>query len=623
MQNQLLKELTPRWILFLIESFFLVFAFWSAIYLSNRLSISLSTLWLYKYAFVVNTVIGITGMIIFHTFSGIVRFSGIRDITRVVSFALFQLVSWLIITGLSASTGLFEYVRLELLLINCFLVTFLFTGFRIFVREVFQISGNFHKSKQRKRRIMIYGAGDIGLATKKALEIDQDTKMQIIGFIDDSMSKQGKSLDGIKIYSPELAFRKLMAHHRVDEMILAVHNLPAERKERLFEFCSSRGVKVTIIPPLQEWINGIFRINQLKELTIESLLERDEISIDNISAKRTYNEAVMLVTGAAGSIGSEICRQLLTYPVVQLVLLDQAESALHDLKLELEGMNKQVDICVEVASVRDKYRIEGIFDRYRPNFVFHAAAYKHVPIMEYFPSESVLTNVKGTRIVADAALKFEVQKFIMVSTDKAVNPTNIMGACKRVAEMYIQSLSDRSTTTKFITTRFGNVLGSNGSVVPLFKKQILQGGPVTVTHPDVTRYFMTIPEACRLVLEASVMGQGGDIFVFDMGKPVKIIDLARKMIRLAGYTPGKDMEIKFTGLRPGEKMYEELFKESEKLLATHHPLIMKARKTCIDQEWLEREINDLVESAFQHKQQRIRQVIKGLLPEYEEHVLEA
>ncbi|KYP15111.1 nucleoside-diphosphate sugar epimerase/dehydratase [Flavihumibacter sp. CACIAM 22H1] len=623
MRNQLLKELTPRWILFLIETFFLVFAFWSAIYLSNRLSISLSTLWVYKYAFIVNTIIGVAGMLIFHTFSGIVRFSGIRDITRVVSFSLFQLVSWLIITSLTVSTGLFEQVRLELLLINCFLVTFLFTGFRIFVREVFQISGNFHKSKQRKRRIMIYGAGDIGLATKKALEIDQDTKMQIIGFIDDSMSKQGKSLDGIKIFSPELAFRKLMAHHKVDEMILAVHNLPSERKERLFEFCSSRGVKVTIIPPLQEWINGIFRINQLKELTIESLLERDEISIDNISAKRTYNEAVMLVTGAAGSIGSEICRQLLKYPVVQLVLLDQAESALHDLKLELESMNKQVDICVEVASVRDKYRIEGIFDRYRPNFVFHAAAYKHVPIMEYFPSESVLTNVKGTRVVADAALKYEVQKFIMVSTDKAVNPTNIMGACKRVAEMYIQSLSDRSSTTKFITTRFGNVLGSNGSVVPLFKKQILQGGPVTVTHPDVTRYFMTIPEACRLVLEASVMGQGGDIFVFDMGKPVKIIDLARKMIRLAGYTPGKDMEIKFTGLRPGEKMYEELFKESEKLLATHHPLIMKAKKISINQEWLETEINDLLDAALQHKQQRIRQLIKGLLPEYQEHVLEA
>ncbi|HEY8397932.1 MAG TPA: nucleoside-diphosphate sugar epimerase/dehydratase [Flavihumibacter sp.] len=621
MRNQLLKELTPRWILFLIETFFLVFAFWSAIYLSNRLSMSLSTLWLYKYAFLVNAIIGITGMLIFHTFSGIVRFSGIRDITRVVSFALFQLGSWLIIIGLTSKSDVFAFVGIELLLINCFLVTFLFTSFRIFVREVFQIAGNFHKSK--KRRIMIYGAGDIGLATKKALEIDQDAKIQIIGFLDDNVSKVGKSLDGLKIYSSDVAFRKLMAYHKVDEMILAIHNLPAERKERLFEYCSARGVKVTIIPPLQEWINGIFRINQLKELTIESLLERDEIAIDNISAKRTYADAVMLVTGAAGSIGSEICRQLLKYPVVQLVLLDQAESALHDLKLELESLNKNVDICVEVASVRDKYRIESIFDRYRPNFVFHAAAYKHVPIMEYFPSESVLTNVKGTKIVADAALKYEVQKFIMVSTDKAVNPTNIMGACKRVAEMYIQSLSDRSNHTMFITTRFGNVLGSNGSVVPLFKKQILQGGPVTVTHPDVTRYFMTIPEACRLVLEASVMGQGGDIFVFDMGKPVKIVDLARKMIRLAGYTPGKDMEIKFTGLRPGEKMYEELFKDSEKLLPTHNPLIMKARKTSIDSEWLEAEISELVESAVQHKQQRIRQQIKSLLPEYKEPVLEA
>jgi FlaA1/EpsC-like NDP-sugar epimerase len=621
MQNQLLKELTPRWILFLIETFFLVFAFWSAIYLSNRLSISLSTLWEYKYAFLLNAAIGITGMCLFHTFSGIVRFSGIRDITRVLSFALFQLVSWLIITAVTVSTGIFENVRLELLLINCCLVTFLFTAFRIFVREVFQISGNFHKNKQHKRRIMIYGAGDIGLATKKALEIDQDTKMQILGFLDDSYSKVGKSLDGVKIYSPELAFRKLMDLHKVDEMILAIRSLPAERKERLFEYCSARGVKVTIIPPLQEWINGIFRINQLKELTIESLLERDEISIDNLSAKRTYNESVMLVTGAAGSIGSEICRQLLNYPILQLVLVDQAESALHDLKLELEYLNKNIDICVEVASVRDKQRIDSIFDRYRPNFVFHAAAYKHVPIMEYFPSESVLTNVKGTRVVADAAVKYEVKKFIMVSTDKAVNPTNIMGACKRVAEMYIQSLSDRSKNTKFITTRFGNVLGSNGSVVPLFKKQILQGGPVTVTHPDVTRYFMTIPEACRLVLEASVMGQGGDIFVFDMGQPVKIIDLARKMIRLAGYTPGKDMEIKFTGLRPGEKMYEELFKESEQLLATHHPLIMKARKISLDQAWLEKEINELVESAIHHRQQRIRQQIKALLPEYQEQEL--
>ena len=618
MYRKLVRHTTPRWILFLIETGFVALAFWAAIYLKHRLNLPIGELLPYLPFFFINMGIGVAGMYFFHTYGGMIRFSGMRDIQRVVGFSLFQFLCWCLLLLVFRGQPFSGRITLDLLVINASIVTSLFVCFRIFIREVYLFA---RTQPQEKKQLLIYGAGEAGMATIKAFEIHKMSGIQVVGFVDDDPRKIGKYLDGKKIFSPAEVFRRMerLRHPlKVDELVLAFNHISAEKRNEVFASCSRLGIKVTVIPPLHEWINGVFRLNQLRELTIESLLERDEIQLDQGDTVDTYEASVVLVTGAAGSIGSEICRQLLRYKLYRLVLVDQSESGLHDLVLELKQQHAAVELFAEVATVRDAARIQHILERYRPHHLFHAAAYKHVPIMEAFPSESVLTNVMGTRIVADAALRCGVNRFIMVSTDKAVNPTNIMGACKRMAEMYIQSLADSSDGTQFITTRFGNVLGSNGSVVPLFKKQIQQGGPVTVTHPEVTRYFMTIPEACRLVLEACVMGEGGDIFVFDMGKPVRITDLAFKMIRLAGYTPDKEIKVEYTGLRPGEKMYEELFKESEDLQPTHHPLILRARKTALDADLLEADINELVEAALEHKHPIVRKKIKNILPEYVE-----
>jgi FlaA1/EpsC-like NDP-sugar epimerase len=379
-------------------------------------------------------------------------------------------------------------------------------------------------------------------------------------------------------------------------------------------------------PAERSWKSKMFHVEELTAITIGSLLPREEIRFQSERTVSSFDQMVVLVSGAAGSIGSEICRQLCSYPIRRIVLVDQSESGLFDFELELRSMGQRVDngedqlvdICVEVASVRDKERIAGIFTQYKPDFVFHAAAYKHVPVMESFPSEAILTNVLGTQIMADMAIRTGVRKFIMVSSDKAVNPSNMMGATKSIAEIYIRSLSRQSGETQFITTRFGNVLGSAGSVVPLFIRQILNGGPVTITHPDVTRYFMTIPEASRLVIEACVMGEGGEVFVFNMGEPVKILDIAKKLILLAGYTPGKEIGITFIGLRPGEKVHEELFHESEHLMPTHHPRIMKARTRDPNTTFFRAQLERLIGHALLHRQDCARKLIITMVPEFKE-----
>ena len=425
-------------------------------------------------------------------------------------------------------------------------------------------------------------------------------------------------LNGKRIMSSDAqTLEPFLVRNKVREIILSV-DLDAAKKAALSQVCMGKGIHITVIPPLSQWIKGIFNRSQLKELTIESLLGRDKIELLNLQSRQELEGKVMLVTGAAGSIGSDICRQLCRYNLGRLILLDQSETGLHDLRIELGKLDLDFEVTMELATIRDRKRIDHIFRKYRPHFVFHAAAYKHVPILEEYPSEVALTNVLGTKNLADAAIDNQVEKFVMISTDKAVNPTNLMGACKRIGEIYVQALSENSRT-QFITTRFGNVLGSNGSVVPLFKQQIAQGGPVTVTHPDITRYFMTIPEASSLVLEAAVMGHGGEIFVFDMGQPVKIVDLARKMIQLAGFRPDVDIPIHFTGLRPGEKMFEELFKDSENLLPTHHPKIMKAHKSEIEAEFSDM-VSELVASAQDYDDKSVRSMIRVIVPEYRQHI---
>jgi len=434
-----------------------------------------------------------------------------------------------------------------------------------------------------RKKTLIYGAGDLGIAVKRTLDHDVRSKNAIVGFLDDNEQKINKVIDGTKIYASQ-KFSHLINTLNIEEVIIASHNIPSDRKNEITDVALEKNVNILTLPPVKKIMNGDLNPNQIQKIRIEDLLERDPIKINDDHILSQTKGKRILVTGAAGSIGSEIASQLGKYEPQMIILCDQAESPLHNLQLDLQDEFPNQVYHTYIADVRSTKRMHLLFETFKPHYVYHAAAYKHVPMMENHPLEAVQTNVIGTKNLADLAVEFQVEKFVFVSTDKAVNPTNIMGATKRIAEIYVQSLNNHlehasggNVHTKFITTRFGNVLGSNGSVIPRFRDQIQKGGPVTVTHPEITRYFMTIPEACRLVLEAGTMGQGGEIFVFDMGKSVKIVELAKKMIRLSGFKPNEDIEIKFTGLRPGEKLYEELLNDLENTLPTHHEKIMIAK----------------------------------------------
>lgn len=440
-------------------------------------------------------------------------------------------------------------------------------------RIVFKYCYHYVKYKRgQSSNVLIYGAGSAGMLTLTTLNDNSERLINVVGFIDENKNKIGKTINGIQVFSKATVSKDFIDKNEIDDVILAIPKIGRNRLRKITDNLIDLGVKVKIVPSYDSWQEGAFEMSQIKPIQIEDLLERPTIDIQNESLVREITDKVILITGAAGSIGSEIVRQLTKYKYKKLVLVDQAESPLYDLQQELisKGVGDFISI---VADIRESQRLEPIFKEYKPNMVFHAAAYKHVPLMEKYPSEAVKINVLGTRKLADFSSKYNVEKFVFVSTDKAVNPTNVMGATKRVAEIYIKCLQ-KTSKTKFITTRFGNVLGSNGSVIPLFKKQIEKGGPLTVTHPDVTRYFMTIPEASQLVIEAGTMGNGGEIFIFDMGQSVKIIDLAEKMINLSGLNYPEDIDIKITGLRPGEKLYEELLSNTENTLPTYHKKIM-------------------------------------------------
>jgi FlaA1/EpsC-like NDP-sugar epimerase len=616
MQLQLLRKVTPRWVIFCIEQSLVFLAFILSVFIIRHLEGNINTLFAFKTALLMNMVISCSFSFYFKTYCGIIRYSEIRDILRVVQFSICHLGVWVVVLFLWGDTRFFKVVSAGFTLVNLSIISTFLISFRLLVKEVYHRAE--YQAKKINRIVAIYGAGELAVTAKKAIEMDKTIKLKVVAFLEDDYSMINKTLDGIEIYPGIENIEKLLADKKVDELIIAKPEMDPAKKIILSDICQARKVKITTLPPVEVWKNGMFRVNQLRELTIESLLEREEINFFNDKTTAFFGKSVVLVTGAAGSIGSELCRQLIKYDIERLVLVDQAESGLFDLEYELSSNKDRIDFCIEVASVRDERRIEEIFARYKPDYVFHAAAYKHVPIMEYFPCEAIQTNVIGTFHLANMSVKYRVKRFIMISTDKAVNPANIMGATKRIAELYIQSLSEQQHSTQFITTRFGNVLGSNGSVVPLFRKQIMNGGPVTVTHPDVTRYFMTIPEASRLVLEACVMGKGGEIFVFNMGSPVRILDMAKKMIQLAGYTLDKDISIEFTDLRPGEKMYEELFKDSEQLLPTYHPKIMTARRSHINYKLFRKQLEQLMECALQQQHSQIKQIIRAILPEYME-----
>ncbi|HRW96374.1 MAG TPA: nucleoside-diphosphate sugar epimerase/dehydratase, partial [Bacteroidales bacterium] len=446
-----------------------------------------------------------------------------------------------------------------------------------------------------------------------------DNIYNVVGFLDDNPGKIGKSIEGIPVYDPTVISPQFIKKRNIHELIIAVHNIDPVKKREFADAFLQFNVTIKNIPPVENWINGELQLRQIKAIRIEDLLMREPIILDNNIVLKQNKDKVILVTGAAGSIGSEISRQLMHCHAKRIILLDQAETPLHDLYLNLKNTFADFSDRAEIfmADISNTQRMEWVFNHYKPQLVYHAAAYKHVPMMEESPVEAVRVNIFGTRILADAAIRHGAEKFVMISTDKAVKATNVMGATKRIAEMYIQSLDiHQPNTTRFITTRFGNVLGSNGSVIPLFQKQIEEGGPITVTHPEITRFFMTIPEACQLVLEAGAMGQGSEIFMFDMGKSIRIVDLARNMIRLSGLQPEKDIKIIYTGLRPGEKLYEELLNSSENTLPTHHPRIMIAQVNPTDHQLLIQQLDDLTLQWQSYDNFKIVAALKKIVPDY-------
>ena len=488
---------------------------------------------------------------------------------------------------------------------------FLLTASRFFIKQSFINQG---KKNIKKTNVLIYGSGKMGVITKSALERDQESFYNIEGFLDDDYKKEGLLIERKIIIHPD-NLKQSLEKLKIEMIIIAIKDPQIENKSKLINFCLNNKIKVKTVPSVEEWLDEELSANQIKNIHIDDLLGRKAIKLPKNNILDEINNKSILVTGAAGSIGSEIVKQLLDLKPKKVIILDQAESALYDLKQELNFSSKSSDFEVVIGDVTRKERIKKIFSTYQPEIVFHAAAYKHVPLMELNPTESIRTNVIGTKIIADYAAEYDVQKFILVSTDKAVNPTIVMGASKRSAEMYCQALN-QNHKTKFIITRFGNVLGSNGSVIPLFKKQIQNGGPLTVTHRKVTRFFMTIQEACQLVLEASSMGNGGEIFVFDMGKSMKIIDLAHKMIQLAGLEVGKDINVEIIGLRPGEKMYEETLNNSEETFKTHHPKILIGKVAKVDPDKLNNSINNLIEYTEKQENDKIIKQMKEIIPEY-------
>jgi len=508
------------------------------------------------------------------SYTGIVRYTGVQDALRIaIAVGLSSFIILVINTVALGVSSILSMTTLVIVLYTIFSFLFLIS-YRVLIKYLFAYAKNY---KMQKKSVVIFGAAATGVATQRVLENDGLANIQVIAFIDDDRKKGSKNLNGAPIVSFN-EFKEMVAIKPVDELIIATYTLPTKRKNELVDFCLDHDIKVLSVPAYSKWAEGKFSSRQLQSIKIEDLLERDPIQINNNEIKAQIKGKRILVTGAAGSIGSEIVRQLIPYSPDVIILCDQAETPLHNLELELKENGTRINCISYLADVTNKTRMQKLFEEFEPQYVYHAAAYKHVPMMELCPTEAVRNNVIGVKIIADLAIQHKVERFVMISTDKAVNPTNVMGASKRMAEMYVQALSNQTDlATKFITTRFGNVLGSNGSVIIRFKEQIEKGGPVTVTHPNITRYFMTIPEACQLVLEAGSMGNGGEIFVFDMGKPVAIADLARKMIRLYGLIPNIDVNITYSGLRPGEKLYEELLNDAENTTQTYHEKILIAQ----------------------------------------------
>lgn len=545
---------------------------------------------------------------------GVVRYTGYRDVINIIIGTNILATILIIFTYLGRKFGFDKAFEISgsIVYIHLLLNILLLTSFKFVIKALYReiVSEHFEESGN----ILIYGAGDSGLITYDAVTTDAKSNLEVIGFIDDNPKKVGKKINLVNVFSFDQIDDDFIKKNKIDQVIISIQNIEPLHLLNISSKLFAQKLKVKIVPPVHNWIDGDLSVGQIKDVKIEDLLGRDPIDIDNPVLDDEYENQIILITGAAGSIGSEICRKLTNYNCKKLIFVDIAESALYDLQQEFK-QQKITNFEAIVADVRDKDRMNYIFNKHKPKIVFHAAAYKHVPLMENNPYEAVRVNICGTKIIADLSVKHSIKKFVLISTDKAVNPTNVMGATKRIAELYVSCLKGKGQT-KFITTRFGNVLGSNGSVIPLFKKQIESGGPLTVTHRDITRYFMTIPEACQLVLEAATMGNGGEIFVFDMGESVKIFDLAKNMITLSGLKYPEDIDIKITGLRPGEKIYEELLADGENTKKTYHEKIMIAKTRALDIKQIESKITNLCCINSKTQSLEIVSNIKDIIPEY-------
>jgi FlaA1/EpsC-like NDP-sugar epimerase len=616
--NRLIRNLKilPRWVIIFID--LLLISLSALLGYLLRFNFSLHDLENNKFGegIILYVVCGFFSILVTDSYRGIIRYTGLQDGVRIFFMGLINVALVCAINLVffyNVRNNLIPYSVVFITLLSSFLFLF---NYRLLVKYIFSYYRN---SLLKRARIMIFGAGQTGIITRHVIE--STPRMQVVGFLEDDQNKIGKILDGAKIYGAkndeiDHLFREL----NVDELVFTVKDISLDRKNEMVDICIRNQVKVRTIPPVEKWVRGELSLNQIKEINIEDLLGRESIKLNSENVRDIRGKKI-LITGAAGSIGTELIRQVLSYKPERLVLIDQAESALYEMERELKFVDQSIRFFSYLADITNKERMESIFKEHHPDLVYHAAAYKHVPMMESNPAEAITCNVLGTKILADLAVENKVHKFVMISTDKAVNPTNVMGCSKRIAEIYVQSLNNHlelghEAHTVFVTTRFGNVLGSNGSVIPLFKKQLQAGGPITVTHPEITRFFMTIPEACQLVLEAGSMGQGGEIFLFDMGNSIRILDLAEKMIWLSGLEPRKDVDIVFTGLREGEKLYEELLNTSENTIRTHHQKILIARV----KEYSYSEINKFIELfndlVYDSNELKMVALMKELVPEY-------
>ena len=559
--------------------------------------------------------IALISFLIIGSYKGVVRHTGVRDVYNIFNaICLSSIMAIFLIIG----NRQFELVDsftipLSIIIIHSLISFVSLTASRYIFKSMYSSLSNEFKSS---KKILIYGAGQSGILTYDAITNHSKSNTKVVGYVDNDIKKIGKLINGVIVYGPKVLTESFILKKNISEVVFCIQKIEANRLKELVEGLVDFPVVVKIVPPVEDWINGELNASQIKQVQIEDLLDRPPIDILNSKIRDEVKDKVILVTGGAGSIGSEIVRQLCKYKYKSLIIVDQAESPLYDLQQELKQDN-HYNFTPIVADIRDKNRMNNLFQEYKPNLVFHAAAYKHVPLMEYNSYEAIKINIAGTKVIVDLSLQHQVDKFVFISTDKAVNPTNVMGATKRIAEMYISCVQQQNKT-KFITTRFGNVLGSNGSVIPLFKKQIENGGPLTVTHKDITRFFMTIPEASQLVLEAGAMGEGGEIFIFDMGESVKIFDLAINMIKLSGLRFPEDIDIKITGLRPGEKLFEELLANGENTLPTYHKKIMIGKVRALDYNFVRTKIDELCVNNMFFNGDTV-QLMKEIVPEYISH----